>query len=104
MLLDAEAAAGWTRAVRVVEGEQPRLDFRDGETGHRTGKLFRKQDSFRSALVVDFCGLLLRLLFVCRRGGVVAIPDDGEPFGELQRGLETLRQPLTDIRSNHDSI
>ena len=53
---------------------------------------------------MDFCGLLLRLLFVCGRSGVIGILDDGEPFGELQRGLETLRQPLADIRPNHDSI
>src|SRR5205085_11321126 len=38
MLLYAEAAAGWTRAVWIVEGEQPRLDFRDGEAGYRAGE------------------------------------------------------------------
>src|SRR5205823_14667854 len=100
MLLDAEAAAGWARAVRVVEGEQPRLDLRDGEAGHWAGEFLREQDPFRSALVVNFCCLLLGLLFVCRGGGVVGILDDGEPFGELQRGLETLGQALADIRPN----
>src|SRR3954466_11524581 len=98
MLLDAEAAAGWTRAVRVVEGEQPRLDFRDGEAGHRTGELFRKQDSFRSACVVSFWGILLGRRIICGRGGVVGILDQAEPVGELKRGLATCRQPLPDIR------
>src|SRR6476619_562774 len=68
MLLDAEAAAGRTRAIGIVEGEQPRLDFRNRKTGHRAGELFREQDPFRPALVVDFRDLLCRHLIL--RDGV----------------------------------
>jgi hypothetical protein len=32
---------------RVVEGKQPRLDFRNGEAGNRAGEFLRK-DSIRS--------------------------------------------------------
>ena len=37
-------------------------------------------------------------------GGRIGIFDHGEPFGELQRGLETFRQPLADIGPNHDAV
>src|SRR5207247_10142823 len=62
MLVDAEAAAGRTGAIGMVEREQPRLDFRNRETGHRAGEFFRKQNPFRPALVVDFCDFLRRRL------------------------------------------
>src|ERR1700722_14226456 len=40
VLLDAEAAAFRAGAERIVEREQPRLDFRDGEAGDRAGEFF----------------------------------------------------------------
>lgn len=104
MLLDAETAAGRASAIGVVEGEQPGLDLRNGEAGHRAGELFRKQNPFRPALVVDFCRFLVGLLFfrrTCRRVGVF---DHGEAFGQLQRGLEALRQALADVRPHHDAV
>ncbi len=103
MLFDAEPAAGRAGAVGVVERKQPRLDFGNGESGNRAGEFFRKQDALRAALVVDLGGLLL--VFGRRsRGGCIRIFDHREAFRDLQRGLETLRQPLTDIRPHHDAI
>ena len=61
MLLDAEAAAGRAGAIGVVEGEQPRLDFGNGEAGDRAGEFLREQNPLRAALVVDFRGLLVGL-------------------------------------------
>src|SRR5207302_10036615 len=40
MLLDAEAAAGRTRASGVVEREPPRLDHGGREAGNRAGEFF----------------------------------------------------------------
>ena len=62
MLLDAEAAAGRTGAIGVVEREQPRLDLRNGEAGNRAGEFFREQDPLGPALVVDLGGLLVGFL------------------------------------------
>src|SRR2546429_3301024 len=64
MLLDAEAAAGRTGAIGIVEGEQPRLDFRNREAGDRAGEFFREQNPFRPALVVDLCDSLRRGLIL----------------------------------------
>src|SRR6266436_782742 len=72
MLLDAEPAAGRTGAIGIVEGEQPRLDFRNRETGNRAGELFREQNPFRSALVVNLCDFLCRRLVL--RGLLYLLP------------------------------
>ena len=104
MLLDAEAAAGRTGAIGVVEGKQPGLDLRNGEAGNRAGEFFRKQNPFGSALVVDLCGLLVGLLLVRRSRRRVGIFDHGEPFGEFQRGLKTFGEALADVRPDHDAI
>ena len=42
-LLGAETIAGRAGAEGIVEGEEPRLDFRNGEAGYGAGKFFRKQ-------------------------------------------------------------
>ena len=34
----------------------------------------------------------------------IGIFDHREPFGELQRGLKTFRQPLADVRPHHDAV
>ena len=108
MLLDAEAAAGRAGAIGIVEGKQPRLDFRNGEAGNRAGEFFRKQDPLRPALVVDLCGLLVGLLlspFSRARGRRrIGIFDHRQAFGELQRGLEAFRQPLADVGPHHDAV
>ena len=101
MLLDAEAAAGGTRAIGVVEREQPRLDFRNGEAGDRAGELFRKQNPFWAALIVDFCGFLLFPGSVVQALGRARrrIGDIRSPQGlrRFQRGLETFCEALADI-------
>ncbi len=104
MLLDAEAAAGRAGAIGIVEGEQPGLDFRNGEAGHRAGELFREQNPLRPALVVDFCGLLVGLLLVCGGRRRVGIFDHRQALGEFQRGLKAFRQPLADVRPHHDAV
>ena len=102
MLLDAEAAAGRAGAIGVVEREQPRLDLGDGEAGDRAGEFFREQDALGPALVVDLGGLLLAVLGGRRRR--VGVFDDGEAFGELQRGLKAFGEALADVRSHHDAV
>src|SRR5260370_33905128 len=68
MLLDAEAAAGRTGAIGIVERKESGLDFRNREAGDRAGEFFRKQNPLRPALVVDLCDLLRRYLIL--RDGV----------------------------------
>ena len=46
-LLDAEAAAGRARAIGIVEGEQPRFNFRDREARDGTGEFFRENQTLR---------------------------------------------------------
>jgi hypothetical protein len=45
VLLDAEPAAFRAGAERIVEREQPRLDFRDGEAGDGTGEFFGEDEA-----------------------------------------------------------
>ena len=49
--LGAQAIAGRAGAERVVEREQPRLDLRDGEAGHRAGEALGEDQALRAALV-----------------------------------------------------
>ena len=104
MLLDAEAAAGGAGAIGVVEGEQPGLDFRNGEAGHRAGELFREQDPLGAGLVVDFCGLLVGLLLAGGGRRRIGIFDHRQALGELQRGLKAFREALADIGAHHDAV
>ncbi|MEZ0044221.1 hypothetical protein ABIA42_003100 [Bradyrhizobium sp. USDA 327] len=104
MLLDAEAAAGRAGTIGIVEREQTRLDLGDGEAGDRTGELFREQDAFGAALVVDLRGLLFLFLFGRRGRRRVGELDDGEALGELQRGLEAFGEALADIGAHHDAV
>jgi hypothetical protein len=46
--LGAQAIAGRAGAMRVVEGEQPRLDLGNGEAGDRAGELLREQSAHGS--------------------------------------------------------
>ena len=107
VLLDAEAAAGRAGAVGVVEREQPWLDLGNREAGHRAGEFLREQDALGAALVVNFRGFLFSLFFLglfLGRRRCVGVFDHRQPLGELQRGLETLREPLADIGSHHDAV
>ena len=104
MLLDAEAAAGRTGAVGIVEREQARLDLGDREAGHRAGELFGEQDALGAALVVDFCGLLLVFLLAGSRRRRVGVFDHREAIGELQRGLETFSEALGQVGAHHDAV
>ena len=88
LLLEPEPAAGRTGAERIVEREQPRFDFRDGEAGDRTGE-FRGKD--------ETLGFALRVLFV-------GIFGDGDPVGEFERGLEAFGEPGADIGAHHDPV
>ena len=74
-LLDTEAAAMRAGAERIVEGEQARLDFGDGEAGHRAGEFGRKDNPLGSAVFVPLIGVF----------------DDRDSVGEFERGLETFR-------------
>src|SRR5580704_827676 len=56
VLLDAEATAFRAGAERIVEREQPRLDFRDGEAGDRAGEFFG-EDQALSGLIALAIGL-----------------------------------------------
>ncbi len=104
MLLDAEAAAGRTGAIGVVEREQPGLDLGNGEAGDRAGEFFRKQNPLRPALVVDFCRFLVGLFLFGRTGGSVGVFDHRKAFSELQRGLKAFGEALADIRAHHDAV
>src|SRR5262249_16117746 len=107
MLLDAEPAAGRTGAIGIVKGEQPRLDFGNSEAGYGAGKLFPKQDPFGAALVLDLFSHFLFVAFSAaraRRAGSVRVFDPRKPLGELERGLKTLGQPLTNVRPHHDAV
>ena len=74
-LLDTETAAMRAGAKRIVEGEQARLDFGDGEAGHRAGEFGRKDNPLGRAVFVLLIGVF---------GNCYAV-------GEFERGLETFR-------------
>ena len=74
-LLDAEAAAMRAGAERIVEGEQARLDFGDGEAGYGAGEFGRKDSPLGRAVFVPLIGMF---------GNRYAV-------GEFERGLETFR-------------
>jgi hypothetical protein len=99
-LFDTEPAAGRTGTERVVEREQPRLDFRNRKPGHRAGKLFREQQPLGAAAIMDLGGFLRR----CGFGRRIRELDHREPVGELERGLERLRETLRDVGAHHDAV
>ena len=100
VLLDAEPAAFRAGAERVVEREQPRLDLRDGEAGHRAGEFFREGEAVRvrGGGRREF-GFLLPLPLVGRGWGwgscgcVAAVPHLPTPHPDPppQGGREKLR-------------
>jgi hypothetical protein len=70
--LRAEAVAFRTGAERIVEREQPRLDFVDGEAGNRAGEALR-EDNALMRIVLRF----VRALRCGRRQRLVGIFGDG---------------------------
>ena len=82
LLLRAEARAARAGAVRRVEGEDARLELGKRDAVLRAGEVLR----VRRALA-----------------GVDAVDDD-EPFGELHRGLDGLRQPRAQILLHHEPV
>ena len=75
-------------AEGIVEREQPRLDLRDSESGNRACEFLGEHDAFCFAPVV----LFIREL------------DNRDPFRQLQRRLETLRQPCGNVRTHDDAV
>ena len=98
VLLDPEPAAGRAGAERIVEGEQPRLDLGDRESRHRAGEFFREDQAF--------AGIVLRLVGLAAAGrrGAVRELGDGEPLGELERGLQRIRQPGPEVGPHHQPV
>ena len=97
MLLDAEPAAFRAGAERIVEREQPRLDLRNGEAGHRAGEFFREDEALGS-LVALLVGLRAR-----RRRGIGEL-GDRETIRELERLFERVRKPRRDVRPHHEAV
>ncbi len=86
--LGAEPVAGRARAIRIVEGEQTRLDLLDGEARHGAGELRREDDP---------------LIFVPPRRRVGEFGDD-DAVGELQRRLEGIGEPRAHVWPHHDAV
>ena len=97
VLLDAEPAAFRAGAERIVEREQPRLDFRNGEAGDRASEFFG-EDQALGGLVALPVGL-----GAFNRCGVGEF-GDRQAIGELQRLLERIRQPRRDVRPHHQAV
>ena len=96
MLLDAEAAAFRAGAERVVEREQPRLDFGNGEAGHRAGELLREDQPLGIGVAAAVGGRA--------RGLAVGEFDHRQAVGELEALLQRVRQPRADIAFDHKAI
>ena len=97
VLLDTEPAAFRASAERIVEREQPRLDFRNGEAGHRAGEFLREDEALGG-----FVALLVGLRSRGRRG--ICKLRDRKPVGELERLFERIRKPRRDVRPHHEAI
>src|SRR5690606_28799610 len=83
-LLDAESRACRTRACRVVEREQARLELRQAVAAHRAGELVGKDELFATRIVQK--------------------SDARDPVGKAQGGFERFRDALTRVGSHFESI
>ncbi len=97
VLLNAKAAAFRAGAEWIVEREQPRLDFGNGETGDRAGELFREHQTLGG-----FVALAVGLGAFDRRG--VGHFGDRQTVGELERLLQRVREPRRDVGAHHQAI
>ncbi len=86
--LHPQAVAGRTGPGRGVEGEQPRLDLGDGEAGNRAGELLGEQQPPGRVLALGHVGVL----------------PDGDAVGEIQAGLQRVRQALLQPRLGDDAV
>ena len=100
VLLDAEPAAFRAGAERIVEREQPRLDFRDGEAGHRAGEFFGEGEALG--------GLVALLVGLARRCDASAADvrqfRHRKAIGEFQRLFQRIRKARGDVRPHHDAV
>ncbi len=85
--LRAEAVAGGACAERIVEREEPGLYLVDGEARNGAGEARGKDDA-------------LRVLAILRIGHL----DHGDAIGEVERDLETVRQPVAQIVAHDDTV
>ena len=97
MLLDAKPAAFRAGAERIVEREQPRLDFRNGEAGHRAGEFLGEDEALGG-----FVALLVG--FRARRRSAVGEFGDGHALGELQRLFERIGEAGGDVGAHHEPV
>ncbi|KAF1065941.1 MAG: hypothetical protein GAK45_02063 [Pseudomonas citronellolis] len=87
-LLHTQTIAGGAGASRVVEGEQLRLQLADRVAAHRAGEA-RGEDQFLAFGLAAFIGQ--------RR-------DQGDTVGQVQCGLEGLRQALLEVGTHLETV
>src|SRR5207253_323097 len=85
--LRAEAVADRAGAVRIVEREKSGFDLGYGKAGDRAGEFRRHQEPLRLAV----------LLYVREFG-------DDEAVGEIERGLDRIRQAVADVGPDRDAV
>ena len=86
--LGAEPVAGRAGAMRIVEGEQPRLDLGNRETGNRAGEFRRHQKLARLAVLVFLVGEF----------------GDDQTVGKIQRGFDGVGQAVADVLLHRDAV
>ena len=86
-LLDAKTVAARAGTGRIVEGEQPRLEFGNAEAAHRAGEAVGKQHF----------GWRVRGVRIHRCHADYAI-------GQLQRGFERLGEALLDVLAHLETV
>ena len=84
VLLDAKSAAGAAGSGRIVEREQPRLEFHEAVAAGRAGVAVREQQWFALRLVLE--------------------RDSRHALGQRKRGLERFREPLRGVRPHSQAI
>ncbi len=102
LLLAAETVTGGAGAVRIVEGEQPRLDLGDREARNRAGEFLREQDAlmgFVERLVGRSAGR--RLGFRKRFVGEFR---NRQTIGERQAGFQTVGEARGHVLAYHHAI
>ncbi len=96
VLLQPKPAAFRAGAERIVEREQPRLDLRNGEAGHRAGEFLGEDQPLGIGVAAAVGGGARRL--------AVGEFDHGEAVGELEALLERIRQPRADVALHHQAV
>ena len=86
--LRAQTITGGAGAEGVVEREQARLDFLDGETGNRAGEFLGEDHLARIAVVILLVGEF----------------GDGDAVGKAQGSLHRVRQAACDVRAHDEAV